>query len=96
MLNSPWVTVPDHLALNRPETLPIGEGHTIMNPNRKTVKCELCGSDAELLVVPDGFDDAPTSFAVTRTCSGPCKKRYWPMTAQEMHERTGLPLTGWS
>ena len=46
-----------------------------MNPNRKTVKCELCGSDAELLVVSDGFDDAPTSFTITRTCSGPCEKR---------------------
>ena len=33
-----------------------------MNPNRKTVKCETCGIDGELLVVPDGFDDAPTSF----------------------------------
>ena len=61
-----------------------------------SVKCELCGSDAELLVVSDGFDDAPTSFTITRTCSGPCEKRYLPMTAQEMHERTGLPLTGWS
>ena len=42
-----------------------------MNPNKKTVKCEMCGSDAELEVVADGFDDAPTSFTITRTCSGP-------------------------
>ena len=28
-----------------------------MNPNKKTVKCEICGSDAELEVVADGFDD---------------------------------------
>ena len=69
-----------------------------MNPKRKKVKCELCGSDAELQVVADGFDDAPKSFAITRTCSGPgpCKKRYCQMTADQMHERTGLPLTGWS
>ena len=67
-----------------------------MNPNKKTVKCEICGSDAELEVVADGFDDAPTSFTITQTCSGPCEKTDCPMTAHQMHERTGLPLTGWS
>ena len=50
-------------------------------------------SDAELEVVADGFDDAPTSFTITRTCSGPCEKTYCPMTAHQMHERTGLPLS---
>lgn len=64
--------------------------------NRKTDKCEICGSYAEVKVVADGFDDAPVSFTITRTCSGPCDKTYRPMTAQEMHETTGLPLTGWS
>ena len=29
-----------------------------MNPNRKTIKCEVCGSDAEVEVVADSFDDA--------------------------------------
>ena len=67
-----------------------------MNPNRKTVKCETFGIDGELLVVPDGFDDAPRSFTITKTCSGPYEKRFMPMTAQEMHDRTGLPLEGWS
>ena len=64
--------------------------------NRKTVKCEICRSDAELKVVADGFDDAPAMFNITRTCSSLCEKKYFPMTAQQMHEKTGLPLTGWS
>ncbi len=67
-----------------------------MNPNKKKVKCEKCGSDAELEVVPDSFDDAPATFTITRTCSGQCPKTYQRMTAQEMHEKTGIPLTGWS
>ncbi len=67
-----------------------------MNLNRKTIKCEVCGSDAELAVIGDSFDDAPASFTVKQTCSGKCGKAYRPMTAQEMHEKTGLPLTGWS
>ena len=65
-----------------------------MSPKKK-IKCEKCGSDAELEVVPDGFDDAPAAFGITRTCSGPCQKAYGHMTAQEMHKKTGLPLTGW-
>ena len=66
--------------------------------NRKTDKCEICGSDAEMHVVADGFDDSPASFTITRTCRGPppCEKTYRPMTALQMHETTGLPLTGWS
>jgi hypothetical protein len=64
--------------------------------NKAAIKCERCGSKAELLVVADGFDDAPKSFTITRTCSGGCPKGYAPVTAQEMHERTGLPLSGWS
>jgi hypothetical protein len=67
-----------------------------MVPNKKTIKCETCGRDATLEVVADGFDDAPPSFVITRTCSGHCKKEYAPMSAQKMHELTGLPLTGWS
>ena len=64
--------------------------------NRKTGKCEICGSDAEVHVRAEGFDDAPASFTITRTCSGPCEKTYLGMTAQQMHETTGLPLTDWS
>ena len=45
-----------------------------MNPNRKTTECEVCGGNAELQVVPDGFDDAPKKFTVVRKCSGGCKK----------------------
>ena len=67
-----------------------------MNPNRKTTKCEVCGGNAELQVVPDRFDDAPKKFTVVRKCSGGCKKIAWPMTAEKMSEMTGLPLTGWS
>ena len=66
--------------------------------NRKTDKCEICGSDAEVHVVAVGFDDAPASFTITRTCRGqrPCEKTYRQMPAQQMHETTRLPLTGWS
>ena len=66
--------------------------------NRKTDKCEICESDAEVHVVADGFDDAPTSFTIKRTCRGPrpCEKTYRQITAQQMHETTGLPMTGWS
>ena len=66
-----------------------------MIPNKKTVKCEKCGSEAVMEVVPDGFHDAPERFTITQTCSGSCEKTYARMTAQEMHEKTGLPLTGW-
>ena len=64
--------------------------------NRKTDKCEICGSDTEVHVAADDFDDAPASFTIKRTCGGPCEKTYRRMTAQQMHETTGLPLTGWS
>ena len=67
-----------------------------MIPNRKTDKCEICGSDAEVHVAADDFDDTPASFTIKRTCGGPCEKTYRRMTAQQMHETTGLPLTGWS
>ena len=67
-----------------------------MNPSEKQIKCERCGHDAVLKVVPDGFDDAPEKFTITRTCSGPCEKTYTKMTAQEMNKNTDLPLTGWS
>jgi hypothetical protein len=63
--------------------------------NQLAVKCAACGSDAVLEVVPDGWDDAPKTFVVTHTCSGRCEKLYDPITAEEMHRRTGLPMTGW-
>jgi hypothetical protein len=66
-----------------------------MVPNKKTIPCEICGSEALVEVVPDGFYDAPASFVITRTCSGSCKKAYSPMSAKQMHELTGLPLSGW-
>ena len=43
-----------------------------------------------------GSPDAPATFIIKRTCGGPCEKTYRPMTAQQMHETTGLPMTGWS
>ena len=66
-----------------------------MVPNKKRIACEGCGSEALLEVVPDGFDDAPARFTITRTCSGGCKKTYAPVTAQKMRELTGLPVSGW-
>ncbi len=68
-----------------------------MIPNKLDIKCAKCGEPAVLEVVPDGFDDAPESFTIRRTCSGPCEKTYGPqLTAKEMNQETGLPLTGWS
>src|ERR1043166_6634728 len=68
----------------------------VMVPNKRTIKCETCGRDATLEVVADGFDDEPPSFVITRTCSGHRQPKYAPLSAQEMHERTGVALTGWS
>lgn len=67
-----------------------------MNNNRKTVRCKHCGQEAVITVVPDGFDDAPPTFVITEECRGRCAKSYYPCTAQQMHELTGLSLTGWS
>lgn len=64
--------------------------------NRKSIKCERCGKDAHITVHADGFDDAPASFTAKEECTARCEPRYYPMTAQEMHDRTGLPLSGWS
>jgi hypothetical protein len=66
-----------------------------MVPNKKTIPCKTCGKDTLVEVVPDGFYDAPASFVITFTCSGSCEKAYAPMSAQKMHELTGLPLSGW-
>jgi hypothetical protein len=74
---------------------PLSEGTTMIN-NKKTVSCERCGGPADLLMVADGFDDAPASFVMTRTCHRGCEKLYVPMTAKEMHDSTKLPLQGWS
>ena len=62
---------------------------------KKATRCERCSRPAELEIVPVGFDEAPESFTLVRTCSGPCEKTYELMTAQEMHRLTGLPLSGW-
>ena len=67
-----------------------------MIPNKLTIKCERCGSDAVLEVVPDGWDDTPASFTITRTCRGSCPKGYSQVTPEKMHELTGRPLSGWS
>jgi hypothetical protein len=67
-----------------------------MVPNKRDVACPRCGGKAELEVVADGWDDAPASFTLTVTCSAGCPKGYIPVSAQEMHEKTGLPMSGWS
>lgn len=66
--------------------------------NNKTTKpCERCGQPADAQVVADGFDDAPESFTITRTCSAGCTKVYVAgVTPEEMRASTGLPLAGWS
>ncbi len=64
--------------------------------NQRELPCERCGSKSEVKVVADGWDDAPESFTITRTCSGGCTKTYTQMTAAKMHAAFNLPLTGWS
>jgi hypothetical protein len=71
------------------------EGLLVIN-NRKDVKCERCGRDGYITVHADGFDDAPEKFTAKQECKGGCEPRYFPMTAQEMHERFGYPRAGWS
>lgn len=61
----------------------------------KHLPCEICGKDSLVEVTGDGFDDAPPSFTITRTCSGGCQKRYASLTPAEMTELTGLPKAGW-
>ncbi|HYT76901.1 MAG TPA: hypothetical protein VEL79_19250 [Vicinamibacterales bacterium] len=67
-----------------------------MVPKKKTIECEVCGSKATLEVVPDDWKDAPASFTITRTCSARCKKTYMPVSAEKMHDLTGLSTVGWS
>ena len=62
---------------------------------KKATKCERCGLPAELEIVQDGFEDTPKLFTLVRTYSGFCEKAYEPITAQEMHRLTKLPLSGW-
>ncbi|MCL4294076.1 MAG: hypothetical protein KJ056_13820, partial [Acidimicrobiia bacterium] len=62
--------------------------------NRMTIKCERCGASAHLFVHANGFDDAPESFTMKEECTARCAPRYQPMSAEKMHERTGLPLAG--
>ena len=64
--------------------------------NRIAIQCDRCGKDGYITVHADGFDDAPTNFTAKQECQGACDPRYVPMTAQQMHDRTGLPLSGWS
>jgi len=67
-----------------------------MVPNTKQTKCEKCGKDAIFKVNPDDWDDAPKGFTITRECSGRCHTTYMPVTPEQMHELTGLPVSGWS
>ncbi len=45
-----------------------------MHPSKKKVRRESCGGGAVLEIVPDGFDDAPLNFVITRTCSRGTRK----------------------
>ena len=64
--------------------------------NKKTIRCKECGQPAIVLVIAVGFDDDPKEFTMQQKCNGPCKDTITPLTAKEMHDITGLPLTGWS
>jgi hypothetical protein len=67
-----------------------------MIENKLRVRCPNCGQPAEMLVVANGFDDAPEEFTARVERHGGCEKKYVPMTAEQMHEKFGLPKTGWS
>jgi uncharacterized protein (DUF983 family) len=58
------------------------------------IKCERCGLDAVARVTADEWNDTPASFTITRECRV-CGKSYDTMTAQDMHELTGLSKAGW-
>jgi hypothetical protein len=64
--------------------------------NRKAITCDRCKKSGSQTVHADDFDDTPASFTMKQECEGPCKPLYQQMTAKEMHDRTGLPLSGWS
>jgi DNA-directed RNA polymerase subunit M/transcription elongation factor TFIIS len=68
-----------------------------MVPPKKTVTCEKCwNSKATLTVTAEGWEDAPKTFTFTRECPA-CGKSYaGGILAENMHELTGLPLTGWA
>ena len=61
----------------------------------KHLPCEICGKDSLVEVVPDGFEDTPPSFALTRTCRGSCKKAYASLSPEQTTKLTGLPVSGW-
>ena len=67
-----------------------------MRPPTKKVPCAKCGFDATVAVAADDWDDAPKSFTLTSDCRV-CGKSYAPgLSPEQMHELTGLPLTGWA
>lgn len=63
--------------------------------NKTTGRCPMCGGPADVTVHADGFDDTPPSFTMRITCKGRCVATRIPMTPQQMHETTKLPLNGW-
>ena len=68
-----------------------------MITNGRKVKCPTCGGEALETVHADDFEDTPASFSFTLTCKRGCPKQYDAQKSpQEMHERTNLPLSGWS
>lgn len=54
-----------------------------------------CDGPADVTVHADGFEDTPPSFTMRITCKGRCEPTRIPMTPQQMHEKTNLPLSGW-
>jgi hypothetical protein len=68
-----------------------------MKPPTKPVTCEKCGyGKATLTVTAEDWDDEPKTFTFTRDCPM-CGKSYAAgITAERMHDLTGLPRTGWA
>lgn len=61
---------------------------------KKTTVCELCGATATLDVRPDTTGATPTSFSLTRSCSGNCEKTHSALTPAEATELTGHAWDG--
>jgi hypothetical protein len=65
-----------------------------MHTMKRKIACEICGAGAEQEVVPDGFDEVPTGYTLTRTCSERCDKAYGHITPEQATELTGHSWNG--
>lgn len=60
----------------------------VHDSKKLNVRCPNCEQPAEMVVVANGFDDAPEELTARVERHGECEKVYVPMTVQQMHERS--------